>query len=964
LYCTSYLSSSLKGILVYLLLLVAYSCYSQASINYSIAQGLPSNEVYDIYQDSEGFLWFATDNGVVRYDGSELKILHVKDGLTDPVVFSFYEDFKKRIWFRTYSGRLSYFDPQKKKIIPYQFNDKFVASVKTSSIISISLDKSDNLWISITGYIIKIDKSGNVFRNELPLKSFIYQDLEYGHLLGLNPKKETIETAIINGTTFPIKLSDIYLAHHVVCSISKNGKLLFSMGRDLFEYSDRKVKKVFTGKAIIISLSRGKNEDIWIGYLNNGVEIVNTNSFKTEYFKFFRKNSISKVLEDTEHGYWFSTLENGVYYLPNKDIDTLYFPKKAKIKSVTYHNNAIITGDQKGYLHFFDTKLKKETSSLFMGAPIMSVFQDIENKLWVSTNNEIVLLDSLCKVQKRIEHISKIDFSNDGSKYVWGTGALNTWFGIDGKIIKSFKTGAYRSILVKDSLLVLAGKIGIEIRNRNSEIISLSNELKNTKIRKIDHFNDTTLLLSSIGNGPILLDMNRFHPEWLNVSKKFPANNIYASVHKDSVLWLGTENGIFKVKANSLLKKTISYEHLTSQSGLLNDKTDFLVSVDKDIWAFSDEGISIIPFGNTTYENQKPKFYIKDLYVNNKRIEINKNITLSHEENYLRLHVGFISFNNRNIRIRFRLSDHDDWSYTSNHSIEFFSLGSGNYKINLEYSTNNIVWIPAIKDLHIDIKSPWWKLWYIQSLILLVITLWVIFFIMTRVSLIKQKQIYLQSETDHQRELIQFQIESIEKERSRIAKDLHDGIGTTLTSIKMRINQVLVKYNQPEADTIENRLQDVLREVKNIIYDLTPPTLMQFGLHEGLKNYIEKIATDTHIQIKLNIFGEEIKQPKINLFIFRITQELVVNSLKHSNAKNINIHLSTFDDLLNILYEDDGNGFMSDEVSRGHGLYNIESRIQSLNGKILFETSAKGVSYSIDIPLLKENSEPNKDPLL
>src|SRR5690349_24990295 len=77
--------------------------------NYSVAEGLPSAETYDIYQDEKGFMWFGTDNGVVKFDGKEMKIYHLKDSLTDPVVFGFQPDEKGRIWFRTFSGRLSYY---------------------------------------------------------------------------------------------------------------------------------------------------------------------------------------------------------------------------------------------------------------------------------------------------------------------------------------------------------------------------------------------------------------------------------------------------------------------------------------------------------------------------------------------------------------------------------------------------------------------------------------------------------------------------------------------------------------------------------------------------------------------------------------------------------------------------------------------------------------------------------------
>src|SRR5688500_17706475 len=83
---------------------------SYTTYTYSVAEGLPSAEVYQVFQDSKGYLWFGTDNGICRYDGKEVEAFHVKDGLSDPVVFGFSEDLMGRIWFRTYSGKVSYFE--------------------------------------------------------------------------------------------------------------------------------------------------------------------------------------------------------------------------------------------------------------------------------------------------------------------------------------------------------------------------------------------------------------------------------------------------------------------------------------------------------------------------------------------------------------------------------------------------------------------------------------------------------------------------------------------------------------------------------------------------------------------------------------------------------------------------------------------------------------------------------------
>jgi signal transduction histidine kinase len=108
------------------------------------------------------------------------------------------------------------------------------------------------------------------------------------------------------------------------------------------------------------------------------------------------------------------------------------------------------------------------------------------------------------------------------------------------------------------------------------------------------------------------------------------------------------------------------------------------------------------------------------------------------------------------------------------------------------------------------------------------------------------------------------------------------------------------------------------------------------------------------LRVELKTFGPEVKDLRLNIAVFRVLQELISNSLKHSDAKVITLHINSFDDLLNIVYEDNGKGFSWELANKGLGLYNIESRIQSINGQLRFDSGPFGISYTIDIPLKKE----------
>ena len=108
-------------LLVFLLLASTLLSQDPAYINYSAEDGLPSSEVYDVIQDDEGYMWFATDRGVARFDGYEFEVFTVENGLVDNVVFNFFKDEVGRIWFLSYSAKLAYW--YEGKIHKHPYND-------------------------------------------------------------------------------------------------------------------------------------------------------------------------------------------------------------------------------------------------------------------------------------------------------------------------------------------------------------------------------------------------------------------------------------------------------------------------------------------------------------------------------------------------------------------------------------------------------------------------------------------------------------------------------------------------------------------------------------------------------------------------------------------------------------------------------------------------------------------------
>jgi len=152
-------------LLIWLLLLwIPLTGFGPHFKHFTTDDGLPSSEVYMVTQDRQGFIWFATDRGVSRYNGHSFTNFSYKDGLTDDVVFGFHEDYQNRLWFFTYSGGLCYFKDD--KIITPAFNNSLIHVMQELSypvITSMYIDRTGQIWLgSLTYHIITISPQGKI----------------------------------------------------------------------------------------------------------------------------------------------------------------------------------------------------------------------------------------------------------------------------------------------------------------------------------------------------------------------------------------------------------------------------------------------------------------------------------------------------------------------------------------------------------------------------------------------------------------------------------------------------------------------------------------------------------------------------------------------------------------------------------------------------------------------------------
>lgn len=228
---------------------------------------------------------------------------------------------------------------------------------------------------------------------------------------------------------------------------------------------------------------------------------------------------------------------------------------------------------------------------------------------------------------------------------------------------------------------------------------------------------------------------------------------------------------------------------------------------------------------------------------------------------------------------------------------------------------------------------------------------------------IQQKIAIQELKSEMQRQMLESALEVQEVERVRIAKDLHDEVGAMLSVTKMSFNQLLRKLDNAEDLAVMGKqtrelLEQSIGQVRRISKELVPSTLEEFGLILSIDEFIQKVHLASTTEFTFSHEGINEKQrfdKKIELTIYRLIQELVNNALKHAEAKEISLKLSTQDKKIFFTFTDNGKGFdfaaVRNDPKRGLGLRNMESRLSVINGTINIQSVVgSGTVTKIEIP--------------
>lgn len=231
-------------------------------------------------------------------------------------------------------------------------------------------------------------------------------------------------------------------------------------------------------------------------------------------------------------------------------------------------------------------------------------------------------------------------------------------------------------------------------------------------------------------------------------------------------------------------------------------------------------------------------------------------------------------------------------------------------------------------------------------------------FLRRQQKLIARQQAVIAQQQIRQLELksLQAMIEGQEGERSRIARDLHDGLGIQLSRIKLFVEAHQEQLPLSVKEPLNQFLDEACTETRLISNDLRPYALSTFGLIPALEDLVQKLNLVNETTLVLEHYGElPPLGEEASAMLYRVIQELLNNALKHAHAQTITIQIMTNDETALISVDDDGQGGnFSEEPANGNGLANIKSRIAYLGGQVMWQSEAgKGTSVMISLPMQK-----------
>ncbi len=917
------------------------SLFSQQYTNYTTKDGLPSNHVYRITQDIEGFIWFITDKGMVKYNGSDFKKFTIRDGLPINDIWNIAITPNGKVWYFSKSPKIGYIYKDSVYAFPSENKGEILSPMNR-----------------------------NIVGNEVTFNnSFAHYQLENKQWKAYN----------VSGRNSKLKQYKSYLNHKKLHRIqfSEDQKNLFFIDKNKHE-----VKKIKLVQEITEAHTRGQiNDSTYFWTSNKAFTILNLNNYKvkTTYFKdvinikeskhvrihivnnqiqitgrgfvsildkeynITKTHYVSKDLKahfsfiDKQDNIWIATFRNGVYKLPKAKQNAVYTLINEKVGKIKKIDNKLIAKvlDKGFYAYDFSTKqfkvFIKETNFVYGMFPIKEL-----NKNFFITHNSIFLV----KNKKRNEiPISLRANLNETARqlvyhkdYLYGnfTAGLNKINPKNFSVKKEYIINGIRSFVSFKDTLLIASSNGLQVLD-NDRIKALkipketANNLYTKPILNLNKLDDNAVLVGTDAYGAFVTDLNEIIPlketEYLSINNSFVAG---------TDLWLATDKGIWHYQKNRD-NKYIFITSYNENDGLLSNNTNSVYATENELIISSNNGVVSIPKKKNKTSGLLA-IYVAEVNYNNESIL--KSPLKYESNNSLSIKVSSIDFSeNRAMQYAYQLLPiQKKWITTTSRQISFNDLPPNTYQLNIKAKS---------KSDSIAFKiAPLWNQTLVAKVLFALLS---IVLVSTLVLIIRKIELKKQAKKlNAKRKLAEFELYALRSQMNpHFVFNSLNAIQYYLTDNKIDLSEkYLVKFSR----------------LIRMFFDLSKHQTISIQDEVGLLNAyleIEKMRFGKDFKYKIQIDKALNTEKQIPAMLLQpIVENAVNHGLFHKQGKGlISIHFhKTNESDFSISIEDNGIGRERSKEIKKHSLNkHLSKSTQILQERIdlINESGSFNIHYKI-----------------
>jgi ligand-binding sensor domain-containing protein len=922
--------------------------------NYTVRDGLPSSETHDIFQDSEGYIWVASDRGVCRFDGYGFEVFDTGNGLPDNTIFEVYEDYKHRIWFRSYSGRMSYY--YNGKIHALSINEELARSHRNVNNTSIYVDGGDTLWLGTrTHFMLRVtlrDSGGKIDVLEQPLNGYIKTFADGGCIwggdLGRASHSPVIKNHVVhydagNITSYELKEIIQNVTGTPVMLYRSNKSIMVGSADRLYDLSQPGGQPIMF-PASVIAIREDRAGDVWVYSRLKGLFCYRGGDISSKPEIYFKDMFITDIYQDTEGAYWFSTLSNGVLYMSSRDIRN--YSNNVTDKNVRcisrLGDRSVAVGYNNSCIQLFDSSSEQQQLINDIGVGNILGIDFIPGwGTWISGTNMVVQAKGLfgAKQPVPITAPKKILIESDTSILFITTTEL---IRVNRKnkathVLPGYSYRFFSAFIDSRKALWLGTFNGlVELDDdRKVEWGSRFGLLK-SRISAITEPENGELWISTIGQGVLILDLNKDTVRQLTTRDGL-ASDVCNTLFVDSkgIIWAGTNKGLTGITRNP--GGQLSFRNISIKNGLVSNEVNSICEAEGKLWVGTTEGLSVLDPVDIKPDTLSPPVHITSISIHSLRMPVQPHYDLEYDQNFISLRFVGLSYRNAgSVQYKIKMEGIDkDWIYTTQPTIQYTTVPPGRYRFTVYAMNNNGVWSAKPAVISFTISPPYWETAWFRIVIACALLGMITMIFTIRYRYLKRTE---QEKNELYRKIVDTELKALRAQMNPhfIFNSLNSIQRFILESDTQGAHKYLGKFSKLVRKTLNNSRKEMIPLSEEL---------------ETLRLYIEleslrfKDKFSYVIEPLEDIDAEDIKVPAL------IIQPFVENAIWHGlmpmqSKGRLLIKLEATGNAIKCKIEDNGIGreaaAQSGKLHKGHesmGITVTKERLEALNAKYGIEST-------------------------